>query len=54
MSFIGKPRIEPLQVQVESLGECRKIEGSEIIKKTEQAWHLICKVIAPNGSDQLF
>ena len=38
----GKPRIEPLQVQVESLGECKKIERLNIIKKTEQACHLIC------------
>ena len=51
---IGKPRIEPLQVQVESLGECKKIERLNIIKKTEQACHLICEVIAPNNSDQLF
>ena len=51
---IRKPRIEPLQVQVESLGECKKIERLNIIKKTEQACHLICEVIVPNDSDQLF
>lgn len=51
---IGNPKAESLRARVIRLEECTNIEKSNVIKKTEQACHLICEAIAPNDSVKLF
>ena len=51
---IRKPRIDPLDSQVDCWGKCSNAERVEAVQKADEVCQLMCDVIAPNDGEQLF